>query len=125
MRTNKDTRGKCWYDVLPIKEGQVDIACNYPGTVRAFHYHYKKREIMMVLQGEFKFVVTKSGKKIVQYLSPGESIEIEPGCWHGYQVIGGKPGIILEWADEKHDVEKPDDDREVWNKFDDWEVERK
>ena len=125
MRTNKDTRGRCWYDVVPIKEGQVDVAYNYPGTVRAFHYHHHKHEIMMVLEGEFKFVLAVSGEKVVKYLSQGDQIDIKPGCWHGYQVIGDKPGIILEWADEKHDVENPDDDREVWDKFDDWEVEKK
>lgn len=123
MRTFKDTRGKSWFDLVPEMDWQVDTTVNYPGTIRAFHLHRKKTEWMFIVEGEYRFVLTDPDDFV--YLSQGEIIKIDPGRWHGYQVLGEKPGIIIEIADAKHNLEKPDDEREAWNKFSDWEKEKK
>lgn len=120
MRQFKDTRGKSWFDVFPIKE-QIDITHNYKGTIRAFHRHQKKEEWMFVILGEFKFVLTNPLEII--YASQGETIKIGPNRWHGYQAL--TEGIVMEYGTEKHDLENPDDEREVWDKFNNWEKEKK
>lgn len=134
MRTFKDTRGKSWFDIVPETKGQIDITISYPGTVRAFHYHKEKTEWMFVVQGEYKFVLITEEKLTVEngyenkeivYLSQGDVIKIKPGAWHGYQVLGNQPGIIMEYASHKHDLKEPDDYRKPWNTYDDWEREKK
>src|SRR3990167_4801700 len=60
MRTFKDTRGKCWYDIVPELSGQIDIAVNYPGTIRAFHYHRQRTEWLFAISGDFKVILKKS-----------------------------------------------------------------
>lgn len=123
MRSYKDTRGKSWYDIISEVNGQIDITVNYPGTIRAFHWHDKKTEWMFVVTGEVKFVLTDP--KEVIYASQGECVKIDPHRWHGYQVLGDKEAIVLEYADKKHDVDNPDDERKPYQTFDLWEKERK
>lgn len=123
MRTFKDTRGKSWFDLLPELAGQIDITVSYPGTIRAFHLHKQKTEWLFAVEGEFKVVLDAPNQ--VVYLSQGEIIMIEPGRWHGYQVLGGEEGIMMEYADYKHDLKNPDDFRRRFDEFDKWEKEKK
>ena len=126
MRTFKDTRGKSWFNVFDNMNGQVDITVSYPGTIRGFHHHKIQTEWWFVIQGEYKFVFKKKGEpKEIKYLSPGEVAKIEPNTWHGYQVLGNQTGIIIEFASEKFNVKKPDDQRKPYNAFDDWKKEKK
>lgn len=134
MRIFKDTRGKSWFDIAVINgiahpEGQVDITITYPDAIRAFHYHEKKFEIFFVIEGEYKVVVYDQNspieKKKVTYLSQGESILIKPFTWHGYQVVGEKRGIIMEYSSQPLDRSNPDDQRKPYNEFDNWEKEKK
>jgi dTDP-4-dehydrorhamnose 3,5-epimerase len=128
MRIFKDTRGKSWFDIIG-ETGQVDITITYPEAIRAFHYHERKYEIFFVIEGEYKIVVydTQASikKKTVTYLSQGDSIRIEPYTWHGYQVLGEKRGIIMEYSSERHNLNNPDDQRKPYNEFDNWEKEKK
>ncbi len=121
MRTFKDTRGRSYYDIVPEIDGQVDITHNYSGTIRGFHYHDKKREWMFAVTGNFKFVLTNP--KEVVYVSGGEVIEIAPKRWHAYQALTS--GIMMEYADIKFNVEKPDDLKKPYDTFDKWEIEKK
>ena len=123
MRTNKDTRGKCWYDIFPLEKGQVDAQFNYPGTIRAFHMHKNKEETWFIAEGEFKIVLSNPTE--ILYLSQGESVFISTNRWHGYQVLGEIPGIMIEYTTVKH-IEDPEDDyKKPYNEFDNWEKEKK
>lgn len=123
MRQFKDTRGRSWYDLVPDSKWQMDVTINYPGTIRGFHFHKKKREWMFAVTGHYKFVLTNPDE--IVYLSEGELIYIEPGRWHGYQNISAGEGIMIEYADQKHDLKNPDDERKPFDAFDSWEKERK
>ena len=123
MRTFKDTRGRNWFDIISAIEGQIDITVSYPGTIRAFHYHTYKTEWMFIIKGHYKFVLTNPNETV--YLSEGECIEITSTRWHGYQSIGNDEGFVMEYANKKHDLENPDDDKDVWNAYDNWEKEKK
>lgn len=123
MRTFKDTRGKSWYDIIPDMNGQLDVTINYPGTIRAFHWHAEKIEWMFVASGEVKFVLTDPHEEI--FASQGDMVKIEPGRWHGYQALGEKEAIVIEVADKKHDLVAPDDERKPYNEFNTWEKEKK
>lgn len=122
MRTFKDTRGKSWYDIIEEMPGQIDITVNYPGTIRAFHWHDKKIEWMFVIKGEVKFVLTDPQETI--FASQGEMVKIEPHRWHGYQALQ-QEAIVLEYSDKKHDVTNPDDERKPFYTYDLWQKESK
>ena len=123
MRTFKDTRGRSWFDIVNKSPYQVDITYSYPDTIRAFHYHKKKTEWMFIVKGHFKFVLTNP--KEVLFLSEGDVVEIKPKRWHGYQNVGWQDGIVMEVADQRHNLKNPDDYRKPYNAFDKWEKERK
>lgn len=123
MRTFKDTRGRCWYDIMPLEKSQVDIQLNYPGTIRGFHYHERHDDWFFLVAGNIKLVLTHPDEII--YMTQGDLIEIKAGRWHGHQTLGGEPSIIMEYATEKHNLKNPDDKREPYDTYDDWEIEKK
>lgn len=123
MRTFKDTRGRSWFDLVSEIPWQVDMTVSYPGTIRAFHLHKEKIEWLFVARGQFQFILTDPQEEV--FLSEGEMIAVTPGRWHGYKNIGETEGIVIEIADQKHSLEVPDDYREQWNKFADWEKVKK
>lgn len=123
MRTNKDTRGKSWFDIFEAQDGQTDLSVNYPGVIRAFHLHKNKDETWVVADGEFKVVL--SGPIKVFYPSQGEEVFIKRGRWHGFQVLGNELGIMIEYTTIKHMDDPEDDYRKPYNEFDSWEIEKK
>lgn len=123
MRTNKDTRGQSHFDVFEKQEGQTDVSYNFPEVIRAFHLHKKKDEWWFCIKGKFKVVLNNPLE--THYLSSGDKIFIAKDRWHGFQVLGSEPAIMLEYCDKKHDLENPDDCRKPYNEFDGWEIERK
>lgn len=122
VRVFKDGRGKDWFNIIPKMSGQLDVKIDYPGTIRAFHYHEKKTEWFFVVRGNYKFYLTNP-KEIV-YLSQGELIKIAPKRWHGYQALGIEETIILEYYQGKYDPQEIDDKRAPYNKFYKWKPER-
>jgi dTDP-4-dehydrorhamnose 3,5-epimerase len=123
MRSNKDTRGRSYYDVFETVNGQIDLSHNYPGVIRGFHLHRHKDETWVCIKGNFKVVLSDPVEKF--YLSEGETVFIKRGRWHGFQVLGNEEAIMLEYTTEKHDMNNLDDEREVYDKFDKWEIEKK
>lgn len=78
---------------------------------------------MFVVQGDMKFVLTDPDEVI--YAKQGDCIKITPGRWHGYQSLGNKMSIIMEYATHKHDLKNPDDQRKPYDAFNKWEKENK
>ena len=104
-------------------KGQIDVTTNYPGTIRAFHYHDIKTEWMFCVVGEFKFVLTDPEEVI--FMSQGDVVKVDPKRWHGYQALGEERAIMLEYSTHKHDLKNPDDKRKPYDAFDKWEKEKK
>lgn len=123
MRTNIDTRGKGFYDIFPIQQGQTNVSFSYPGTIRAFHRHQKLHEYFFCAGGVLRLVLTDP--LTIIYMERGDMVKIDPGRWHGFQVVGTEVGIMIEYQTEKYDAKSPDDEREAWDKFYKWEEERK
>lgn len=123
MRSFKDTRGRSWFDIVGEMVGQVDMTVNYPGTIRGFHSHDFKTEWFFAVTGEFKLVMTDPEETV--YMSQGDVVRIDPRRWHGYQVLGEKEAIMLEYSTQKHNLKNPDDKRKPFDAFNKWEKERK
>lgn len=135
----KDARGQGVYNVFPsIPEGQVNISTTYPGVIRAFHRHWYQEDNWYIVSGQFEVVLAEeysiplfdeNGQRDedvkVHYLGPGESISIPRLVWHGFKVLGTEPGTLLYYVTKKFDADDPDEERAIWNRFYDWEVEYK
>lgn len=109
MRHTKDERGKTWWDLFPIEEGQVNCSVTYPKEIRAFHKHLNKEDHIFVANGEFLIVTNENDKWYRYFLSQGDSAVIERGTWHGFQNIGNEPAIMLYWETEKSEPNCKDD----------------
>ena len=123
MRINSDTRGKGFYDIFPKQDGQTDISFSYPGAIRAFHCHKIKTEWFFCAGGVIELVLTDPFEKI--YMEKGDMVEITPGRWHGFRILGDELGVMLEYSSHKFDLKDPDDLRKPFNEFHNWEIEKK
>ena len=73
-------------------------------TARGEHYHLRKVEYMIVLQGRLQceFYLPnhrKEGETII--LEPGQQIRILPGCAHVYTALGGDV-LALEYSPQRY-----------------------
>lgn len=99
--------------------GQVSINTIAPHMTKGVHYHETKLE-------RFIFV---SGKCIYRFWKPGEEsksekieafcggnqyicVDVKPGYVHSIENIGDDEAVMLIWASEEYDPEKPDTYRE-------------
>jgi UDP-2-acetamido-2,6-beta-L-arabino-hexul-4-ose reductase len=92
--------------------GQFSFFTAHPGITRGGHYHHTKTEKFLVIKGEAKFcfrnILTneKHSKK-----TSGENLEIVetvPGWSHDITNVGSDELIVMLWANEIFDPERPD-----------------
>lgn len=114
LKLNKDQRGSFIEFVKTQKSGQFSASTTNPGQkiVRGNHYHNTKTEKFFVLKGEasvkFRDIFTD---EIIEYIvseNEPKSIDIPPGYTHSIENIGNTEMILLLWANEQFDPEKPD-----------------
>ena len=109
---HKDDRG-AFAEVLKTKEcGQFSFFTAHPGATRGGHYHHTKNEKFLVLQGEalFKFKNINTGEKYELKVTADETkvVETAPGWAHDITNISDKELIVMLWANEIFDRDKPD-----------------
>ena len=120
-------------DPFYSKFGQVYISTINPGTIKGFHIHEKKTDIITCVFGQVKFVVVESGKndELINlyevHLSPmnRKLVVIPPGLWHGWMCIGNKEAILVNVTTEpfyEHDKDEQrvDPIKNPWNYK--WEI---
>jgi dTDP-4-dehydrorhamnose 3,5-epimerase len=93
---------------FPPETTQVSTAFNYPGTIKALHYHLDQTECWTPAMGMFQVVLVDLrqaspafGARNTIYvgaLRPWQ-ILIPPGIGHGYKVIGGGPAVLIYMTD--------------------------
>lgn len=107
-----DERG-VFVEMLKTKDsGQFSYFTAYPGITRGGHYHHTKTEKFLVIKGKalfkFKNLVTD---EFYQLETTGEVptiVETVPGWTHDITNIGDNEMIVMLWANEIFDREKPD-----------------
>lgn len=107
-----DLRGR-FIEVLKSQEGgQVSISYSKPGVIRGNHYHNTKNEKFIVIKGKAKISFRNIRERTVtEYLVFSEKpqvIDIPPGYTHNIENIGEDEMILLIWANECFDPDKPD-----------------
>jgi dTDP-4-dehydrorhamnose 3,5-epimerase len=120
---------------FPTASTQVSAAFNYPGIIKAFHYHKLQTDYWVPAAGLLQVALvdlrlnSKSyGVKNTLYvgaLRPWQ-ILIPPGVAHGYKVIGEQPSTLVYITNRTYDPS--DEGRIPYNDTGiayDWELQHK
>ena len=109
---HKDERGN-FVEMLKTKNaGQFSYFTSAPGITRGGHYHHTKSEKFLVIKGKarFKFRSLQSGESEEIFTNDKEPTIVEtiPGWSHDIKNVGKDELIVMLWANEIFDKEKPD-----------------
>ena len=120
---------------FPSATTQISAAFNYPGTIKAFHYHLHQtdcwtpvRGLMQVALADLRVGSPTFGLRNTLYigaLRPWHLL-IPPGVAHGYKVIGGEECMLVYLTDRFYNP--ADEGRVPYNDPGinyDWETQRK
>jgi dTDP-4-dehydrorhamnose 3,5-epimerase len=120
---------------FPGEGSQVSAAVNYPGIIKAFHFHKLQTDYWVPAAGllQVALVDLRSnsatfGKKNTLYvgaLRPWQLL-IPPGVGHGYKVIGEQPSMLVYITNRTYDPN--DEGRIAYNDPSiayDWELQHK
>ena len=100
--------------------GQVYVSLNYPGVVRAWHYHKKQADFITVIKGMAKVVFydpreDSPTKGEVNEFFAGEHnrilIRVPRYVMHGYKTIGAEPCLLINLPTHCYDRKEPDEYR--------------
>jgi dTDP-4-dehydrorhamnose 3,5-epimerase len=120
---------------FPTGSTQVSAALNYPGIIKAFHYHKFQTDYWVPAAGllQVALVDLRRGSRTygakntlyVGALRPWQ-IRIPPGVAHGYKVIGEQPSVLVYITNRLYDPK--DEGRIPYNHPGiayDWELQHK
>lgn len=112
LKPHKDARGSFVEILKTASSGQFSSFSAHPGVTRGGHYHHSKVEKFFVAHGtgRFRFRHVRSGECFEVISSAGEPVMIEtiPGWAHDVTNIGDDELVVLIWANEQFDPERPD-----------------
>ncbi len=120
---------------FPAGSTQVSSALNYPGIIKAFHYHKFQTDFWVPAAGLLQVALVDLrpgsatfGLKNTLYvgaLRPWQLL-IPPGVAHGYKVIGEQPSVLIYLTNRTYDPK--DEGRIAYNDSAigyDWELQHK
>ena len=107
-----DPRG-VFAEVLKTPDcGQFSFFTAHPGITRGGHYHHSKTEKFLVSKGQarFKFRHMQTGQthELVTSGEKSEIVETVPGWTHDITNIGADEMVVMLWANEVFDRDRPD-----------------
>lgn len=111
-------------DPIFTKFGQCYVSMNYPGVVRAWHWHQKQDDYFVVVKGMAKVALYDAregsptrGEVNEFYLGENNDIllMIPAGVMHGYKTVGTEPSLLVNFPTEVYDPGQPDEYRLPWN----------
>ncbi len=107
-----DSRG-VFVEILKTPDcGQFSYFTAHPGITRGGHYHHTKTEKFLVIKGEalfrFRHLLTD---ELVELRSSGTTptvVDTIPGWTHDITNVGDDEMLVMLWANENFDRQKPD-----------------
>lgn len=107
-----DGRGAFVEMLRTVDSGQVSYFTALPGVTRGSHYHHAKTEKFLVIKGRarFSFRHILSGERHDVITSGDEPriVDSIPGWAHGVTNIGADELVVMLWANENFDRNRPD-----------------
>lgn len=112
LKGYEDERGTFYEFVKTLDSGQFSISTTAPGITRGNHYHNTKNEKFLVIKGEASIKHRQiHGDEVIEYIVSDkkmEVVEMIPGYTHDITNTGDSEMVLLLWANEAFDREKPD-----------------
>lgn len=107
-----DTRGR-FVEMLKTRDsGQFSYFTAHPGVTRGGHYHHSKTEKFLVIQGQARFrfrsMLTQETCELVTSGEQPVIVETVPGWTHDITNIGPDELLVMLWANEIFDRDRPD-----------------
>jgi UDP-2-acetamido-2,6-beta-L-arabino-hexul-4-ose reductase len=107
-----DERGSFSEMLKTTDSGQFSFFTAHPGITRGGHYHHTKNEKFLVLKGEalfkFKHIVTGEEYELKTSEAVRTIVETVPGWTHDITNVASEELIVMLWANEIFDRDKPD-----------------
>lgn len=112
VKAHTDARGR-FVEMLRTRDaGQFSFFTAAPGITRGGHYHHSKTEKFLVLKGQARFrfrcMLTNSRAELVTSGEVPYVVDTAPGWAHDITNIGKDELIVMLWANEVFDPERPD-----------------
>jgi UDP-2-acetamido-2,6-beta-L-arabino-hexul-4-ose reductase len=109
---HEDPRGTFVEMLKTPSAGQMSFFTAHPGVTRGGHYHHSKNEKFLVIKGRaeyrFRHVVTGEKFELISDDSEYRIVETIPGWTHDITNIGNDELVVMLWANEIFDRNKPD-----------------
>lgn len=112
LKAHTDPRGMFVEMLRTPDSGQFSFFTAHPGITRGGHYHHSKTEKFLVVQGRARFgfrnVLTD---EVFTVETSGETptvVETVPGWSHDITNIGDDLMLVMLWANELFDPQRPD-----------------
>ncbi len=138
LRVIPDERGRLMEiirndDEIFEKFGQVYMTTNYPGVIKAWHYHQGQFDHVSCVKGMIKLVLhdsrdSSSTKGQTQEFFIGENnpmlVKIPPMVYHGWKCISETESLVVNMTSEVYNYKDPDEIRKPWDDSEigyDWE----
>lgn len=107
-----DARGDLAEFVKSAAGGQIFVSRTKPGITRGNHYHHTKAEKFLVLEGDALIRLRHlERREIIEYPVSGAEwkvVDIPPGYTHSIENIGHRELVVLFWASEVFEPQRPD-----------------
>lgn len=92
--------------------GQFSYFTAHPGITRGGHYHHSKTEKFLIIKGQarfkFRHMCTNETYELLISGEKAEIVETVPGWTHDITNIGNDEMVVMLWANEVFDRQKPD-----------------
>jgi UDP-2-acetamido-2,6-beta-L-arabino-hexul-4-ose reductase len=107
-----DSRG-VFVEMLKTNDsGQLSFFTAFPGVTRGGHYHHTKTEKFLVIKGEalfrFRHLLTNQLVELHTSGTKAEIVDTIPGWSHDITNIGNDDMLVMLWANENFDPQRPD-----------------
>lgn len=107
-----DPRGEFVEMLKTPDAGQFSYFTAHPGVTRGEHYHHSKTEKFLVLKGTalfgFRHIITGEAHELVVRGGEGQIVDTVPGWTHNITNVGEEEMIVMLWANEIFDHDRPD-----------------
>lgn len=112
LQRHEDPRG-VFVEMLKTRDsGQFSYFTAHPGVTRGGHYHHSKTEKFLVLKGRalfrFRHIVSGETYEMSTDGAKAEVVETIPGWTHDITNVGDDEMIVMLWANEIFDRDRPD-----------------
>lgn len=112
LTLHSDERGNLFEAARADNQGQVFLSTSHPGITRGEHFHFRKVERFLVIQGQAKIRMRRVLKdEVITYEVSGDkpqAIDIPTLHTHNITNVGDTPLLTLFWAGEHFDPDNSD-----------------